>query len=384
MALDFSFFDLLNEEQLSLVELMKDFCQREVDIKALEEAADTPYPPNATKEQLMDRIPWDIISKAHDVGLRQIAVPKEYGGGGYGGNSGWVALAALSEAAGYYGGPICKLFTNPWKHCSVLSQAPKEVQDEFFPAFMGNRRTLVAGSTTEPDHGTDLLLPYDEPGYSGKCFAYQDGDYWVINGEKMYCTAGGVSDYIILAVRTDKEGPISKSMTTFLFPTSTEGWSVGRVNDMMGNEIADNIQMQFNNCKVHKRLMISKLNEGYKAMSFDLPRKNIHHIATLGTAERMWEIIKDYAKTRIQGGKPIIQHSNVGTLVAEGDVLLRTARLLQYHYAWECERVEEGEHNNYWSKFAFQRLVSIGLEVFGGMAPMKELGFERWVRVILS
>lgn len=392
MSLDFRFlFDVLDEEQKSLVALMKEFCEREVDRKALDKLADRPYPSNPTKEQLMARIPWDIISKAHDIGLRQVAVPEEYGGGGYG-TSGWVTCAALAEAAGYYGGPVCKLFTNPWKHCAVLSEAPKEVQDEFFPAFMKNRRTLVAASTTEPDHGTDLLLPYDELGYSGTNFAYPDGDYWVINGEKMFCTCGGVSDYIVLTVRTDREAITSKSLTTFLFPTNTPGWSIVGVNDMMGNEIADNVQMHFDNCKIHKRLMMSKLNEGWKTLSSGLTHKNIHHIATLGTAVRAWEDMKEYAKTRVQGGKPIIQHTNVGTLVAEGDVLLRTARLLQYQFAWECDHIEAGTpvnplgwfYNNYWSKVVFQRLVAIGLEVYGGMAPMKELSFERWARVTQS
>jgi hypothetical protein len=72
----------LNEEQRSLVALAKEFCKREVDIKTMNELADKPHPPNATKEQLMARIPWDLISKAHDVGLRQIIVPKKYGGSG--------------------------------------------------------------------------------------------------------------------------------------------------------------------------------------------------------------------------------------------------------------------------------------------------------------
>ncbi|MFC1820670.1 acyl-CoA dehydrogenase family protein, partial [Thermodesulfobacteriota bacterium] len=331
----------LNEEQKAFVATMKEFCEREVDRKAMAELADQPFPPNATKQDLMDRMPWDIISKAHDVGLRQLIVPKEYGGGGFGIKGNWVTITALAEAAGYYGGQVARLLTIPWKHCSNLTEAPKEVQDTIFKNFMSNRKTMIATSTTEADHGSDLLLPYDAPG-AGKVVAVQDGDYWVINGEKMFCTAGGVSDYLVLSTRTDKDGPWSKSMTQFLIDTSQPGWSVARVNDMMGNEITPNVQMRFEDYRVHKNMMIGELNQGFMPLRSHLASKNIHFMASLGDTIRVWEEIRDHAKTRIQGGKPIIQHANVGMLVAEGDCLLRNARLQQYQFAWECDEEKPG------------------------------------------
>jgi alkylation response protein AidB-like acyl-CoA dehydrogenase len=384
---------LLNEKQKSLVALQKEFCEREVDRKALNELADKPIPPNATREQLSTRIPWDLINKAQDVGLRQLCVPKQYGGGGLGFAPGdWVTLAALAEATGYYGGQAGRIFTIPWKHCRSLSTAPKEVQEEFFPAFMKNRKTMVAASITEPDHGSDLLLPYDEPGYSGKVIATQDGDYWVVNGEKMWCTAGGVSDYIILNVRTDKEGPITKSATSFLLPTKTKGWSIARVNDFMGNEMTANVQMHFDNCRIHKRLMISKLNDAWLATRSSLAGKAIHTTARLGETIWMWEHMRDYAKNRVQGGKPIIQHPNVGTQIAEAEVLIQTARLMVYKFMWESDQTPAGQfvnpkgywYINYWVKFIMQRLTSIGLDIYGGMGPHKDLPFERWIRFNLS
>jgi alkylation response protein AidB-like acyl-CoA dehydrogenase len=104
------------------------------------------------------------------------------------------------------------------KHCSNLLEALKKYRTNF-PAFLKNRRTLIATSTSEPEHGSDLFLPFDDPGVSGKCVAARDGDHWIINGEKMFCTAGAVSDYVVVSVRTDPNGPISKSMSQFLFKT---------------------------------------------------------------------------------------------------------------------------------------------------------------------
>ena len=94
----------LTEEHKSLAMLMKEFCEREVDLKKLNEIADQVIPSNATSAELRARMPWDLVSKAHDAGLRQIAAPAEFGGGGYGEDH--IGLGVMAEVAGYYGGQL--------------------------------------------------------------------------------------------------------------------------------------------------------------------------------------------------------------------------------------------------------------------------------------
>jgi alkylation response protein AidB-like acyl-CoA dehydrogenase len=231
------------------------------------------------------------------------------------------------------------------------------------------------------------MLPYEDPGV-GKTIAVQDGDYWVINGDKMFCTGGGCADYITVTVRTDPKGPTSKSMTQLLVDTSTPGWSIARVNDFMGNEIIPNVQMRFENVRVHKSMMMTEVNGSYASLRSGLGSKSLHLTASLGQCQRVWEEIRDYAKTRIQGGKPIIQHPNIGQLIAEADVALRAERLLHYKFAWDCDQEKPGTlvdplgfwYLNYLRKRNALRLIEIGMEVYGGVAPTKELGFERFVR----
>ena len=377
----------LTDEHKSLVMLMKEFCEREVDIKTLNELADRPIPPHATWDDLRAMVPWDLISKAHDAGLRQLTVSSERGGSGYG--SELIALGACAETAGYYGGQMGRILTVIWKPLSDMEYFPKPVQEEVYPMFMQDRTTLLAASITEPNSGSDMLLPYDEPGASGQFFARREGDEWILNGDKMWCEAGGVANYIILNVRTEPKGPITKSITTFLFPTKTPGWSI-RVNDMMGNEIFPNVQQHYENCRIPDRFRITPINGGYEAMRYRFVGVAIHLFAMLGWAERTWEDMKEYAKARIQGGKPIIQHINVGTMIAEADALLKTLRLLMYQNAYQC--MTEGENASpllffyisWYLKKMIVRVVEIGLEVYGGMGPQKELSFEHWVRVHLS
>jgi alkylation response protein AidB-like acyl-CoA dehydrogenase len=187
----------LTEEHKSLVMLMKEFCEREVDLKALNQAADAPIPPDATSADLRARMPWDIVAKAHDAGLRQLTVPREFGGGGYAEDH--VAQGALAETAGYFGGQLGRIFTVPWKHLDTILYAPQPVRDEVYNDFMNDRKTMMAGSITEPNSGSDYLFPHDEPGATGQYFARREGDEWIVTGDKMFCTAGGVSNYIILS-----------------------------------------------------------------------------------------------------------------------------------------------------------------------------------------
>jgi alkylation response protein AidB-like acyl-CoA dehydrogenase len=377
----------ITDEDRSLIMLMKEFCEREVVVKALNEIADAPIPPDATWEQVRSRLPWDLISKAHDAGLRQLTVPIEYGGGGYGSNL--IALGACAETAGYYGGQMGRMFTIIWKPLADMVSYPTHLQEEIYPIFMEDRKTIIAASITEANSGSDLLLPYDEPGATGMYFARQEGDNWILNGEKQWCEGSAVANYIVLNVRTEPKGPITKSMTTFLFPTSTPGWSI-RVNDMMGNEVFPNAQQYYENCKVSDRYRITPINGGFEAMRYRFAGVVIHLFAFLGWAEKIWEDIREYAKTRIQGGKPIIQHNNVGMLVAEADVLLRTFKLLLYHNAYECMAEEKMAsplatyYLNWHLKSMIFRIAEIGMDVYGGMAPQKELSFEHWVRVHLS
>lgn len=369
---------------------MKEFCEREVDLRALNEAADKPIPPNATSAELRARMPWDLISKAHDAGLRQITAPAEFGGGGY--EEDHLAQGAMAEMAGYMGGHFGRLNTITWKQLAAFAYAPKDLAKEVLDDFMNDRKTMMGASITEPNSGSDWLMPYDVPGATGQYFARKVGDEWILNGDKMFCTAGGVSNYITVMMRTDPDGPISKSCTQFVVDTRKPGWSIARVNDMMGNELVSNVQMHFENYHLPDRYRVSPVNGAFEVLKSRLAGKSLHMFAHIGWTGRVWEDMKEYALARIQGGKPIIQYNNVGMLLAETDCMLRLARLQLYHDAWEWHNVGQGQmrdvlgwyHINWYTKRVFMSVLEAGLEIYGGMAPQKELTFEHWARVHLS
>jgi alkylation response protein AidB-like acyl-CoA dehydrogenase len=382
----------LTDEHKSLAMLVKEFCEREVDLKKLNEIADQPISPNATPEELRKRIPVDLMSKAQDAGLRQLCIPKEFGGSGY--ENDHIAQGIAAEVAGYYGGQFGRLMTINWKQQVGIAYLQKDLQEEIYSDFLRDKSTMLAASITEPNHGSDYLVPYEEPGLMPDCVAVKDGDEWVINGDKMFCTAGGVSNYVHVTIKTDLKAPVTKGMTQFIVPTRTKGWSISRVNVMMGNEIAPNVQMRFENVRIPDRYRVSPVNGAFEIMRSRLAGKSLHMFGQfLGWSERVFDDMKEYAKARIQGGRPIIQHPNVGAMIAEADCLLKSLRLLLYQNAWECMGIVSRKelipvkgwyYLNWYAKKVVMRIIEIGLEVYGGMAPQKELPFEHYVRVLLS
>jgi alkylation response protein AidB-like acyl-CoA dehydrogenase len=77
---------------------------------------------------------------------------------------------------------------------------------------------------------------------------------------------------------------------------------------MMGNELVTNVQLHFENYRIPDRYRVSPINGAFEVMKSRLAGKSLHMFAVLGWAERTWEDMKEYAKARVQGGKPIIQN----------------------------------------------------------------------------
>ena len=207
---------------------------------------------------------------------------------------------------------------------------------------MKDRKTMIGASITEPNSGSDFLFPHDEPGVTGQYLAKKKGMNGFSTATKCSALRAAFRTTSSLMARTEPKGPISKSVTQFVIDTRKPGWSVRRVNDMMGNELVTNVQMHFDNYRLADRYRESPVNGAFDVMRSRLAGKSLHMFAVIGWAERTWEDMKEYALNRIQGGKPIIQHPNVGSLIAETDCMIRHCRLFLYQDAWEWQQIGQG------------------------------------------
>jgi acyl-CoA dehydrogenase len=245
-------------------------------------------------------------------------------------------------------------------------------------------RTGAAAS--EPTGTTDSHFPYDEGGgMVMKTFAYKDGHEWVINGQKMFGGGLATADLIQVAARTDKEAPISKAMTYFWVPKDTPGLTL-IPNRMRGT--FSSCQSFYDNVRIPENYILGKVNEGFKCGNIFASQIPILWAGGIGWTQRLYEQLREFAKERVQGGKPLIKHSVVRAMLGEIAANLESTRSLLYRATWETTKARQAglPINMYWASItAFQvknmwlRVSEIASEVWGGLgAPVDMPLHDYW------
>ena len=201
-------------------------------------------------------------------------------------------------------------------------------------------RPLVDGSKigcfglTEPGAGTDAAGVRTE--------ATLDGDYYVLNGTKMFTTNSGFADIFIVFALTDKsKGP--KGMSAFIVERESEGLSVGPNIERMGIRAASNCEVIYENVRVPKENLLGKEGQGYKIAMTALGGGRIGIGAqSVGIAQGAIDETLKYVKERKQGGKPIGKYQNTQFKLAECQTKVDAARLMVWRAA-----TEKDNHGNY-------------------------------------
>jgi len=382
-------FDI-TEEQKQIKVLIRQFCEREVDSKEMWELANKATTAKNV-EELRSIQPLHLIEKLHDVGLRQLGVPVKYEGTAP--EQGCVVTQALAlEEAGYIGGPVTELLSMTWIICNCVAFASitEEQREWFFSQFMGNHTMRMSVTASEPSGSTDFVLPYDEPGVAMKTTAYKDGNEWVINGDKFMSIGGGVADLLMCQARTDKEGPISKSMSIFWVPKDTPGISM-TLNNLIIVPPVGNVQVCYDNVRVPESCLMGEVNNGFDITRSFFATKLLVQVAVLGYMQRLYEDVRDYAKQRIQGGRPIIEHSSVAAMLGEAAINIEAARAFIYRAAWESDQWrDKGEPINlFWNDGTYYlmkktcwRLCELAIDVYGGVGVSVDMPLVDFLRRI--
>ena len=376
----------LTEDQKQIKALMKEVAERETDRKQLQELADK-VARARTVEEVIALQPHHLYKKLHAVGLRQLAIPEKYGGGGYG-VAGHVTRAIVSEQAGYSMGIGARLLGMVWRHCAAMSidEVTEEQKDWFFTQLMEDDTMITASCSSEPAGLTDFILAYepkDNPGSVGKVLATKDGDEWIINGDKMFSSGSGTSGLFYVTARTDKKAPISQATTNFWVQKNTPGVSF-TVNRLATDEISGNFQTYFDNVRVPERQHMKGKWGMYTAGS-----KHLFITAILGDAQYIYDWLVDFAKQRMGGGRPIIRHTHIAAMLGKVSLHLEAARAFVYRGAWELDQAQLAGKllDLYWCTGSYAlvkqvawELCEIAAEVMGGIASSLDLPVESFVR----
>jgi alkylation response protein AidB-like acyl-CoA dehydrogenase len=363
------------EDREQLRELAAEFNERVV-LPAAAELDRQPTPQEAFS--------WEIIEEASRIGLRTLTLAPEHGGPGV--DSLGAAIVIEELAKGDMG--VAVMIAQTLKLIQTVQAACTEEQlERFVPRIREDDRFLLAIGLTEPDTGSNYIIPFEDPKAGYRTNAVRRGGGWVINGRKHFVSNGNRAGLYLLFAQTAKDTSLTQGSTCFLVEPGAEGFEIGTVHDKMGERLANNAELVFEDCFVPDANVVGEPDRGFEVQSQFFPASNAYAAATvLGTATAAYERALAWTRQRVQGGKPLIEHDTVGAQLAEMRMLLDVARTYTHHAAEAADHRDGGWDPTlaaFPKLFASQvawTVTTKAMELHGGYGFMRNLGMEKLLR----
>ncbi|MCI8539186.1 MAG: acyl-CoA dehydrogenase [Flavonifractor sp.] len=335
--------------------------------------AETEVKPNTILMDQESKFPAEAIKKLGEMGLMGIPYPKEYGGAGLDIISYAIAVEELSRVDGGTGVILsAHVSLGTWPIFNFGTEEQK--QKYLIPLCKGEK--IGAFGLTEPNAGSDAG--------GTETTAVDKGDHYLLNGQKIFITNGGVADtYVVFAVTTPDIG--TRGISAFIVEKGWKGFTFEPHYDKMGIRSSETCQLNFDDVKVPKENLLGKEGQGFKIAMATLDGGRIGIASqALGIAQGAYESAVEYAKERVQFGKPIGFNQAIGFKLADMATKLRCARLLVYSAADMKEAhvpygMESAMAKMYASDIALE-VTNDALQIYGGTGYLKGMDVERMYR----
>ncbi len=352
-------FDL-SEEQKMIQETIRKFAKEEI-------------APVASENDKKGHFPREIFNKMAELGFAGTPIPEEYGGAGFD----YISHAIVAEEVGRVDSSLRGTYSVQVSlvELPIYKFANEEQKKKYLPKLTSGEWIGCFG-LTEPDAGSDPA--------SMKSTATEDGDYYVLNGQKTWITNAGVADLAIVYAKTDKEaGP--KGITAFLVEKGMEGFSTKDLHDKLGLRASNTGEIYLENCRVPKENVMGEVNKGFKVAmgTLDFGRFTVA-AGCVGSAQGCIDICKEYATQRIQFGKPIASFQLIQQLIADMVVECEAGRLLVYRVGDMKNKglpnTRETSIAKYYCSEMVNRVAYKAIQIHGGYGFSGEYDVERFYR----
>ncbi|NDZ18553.1 acyl-CoA dehydrogenase [Variovorax sp. WS11] len=322
-----------------------------------------------------DRFPAELIPIYGDMGLLQLWVPEAYGGPGA--NLTMVCMAREeisrhSEACGLLAGETT-MFVLPLIHFGT------EAQKQKWLPLVAEGRTLTAIALSEPGAGSDVSAI--------RTRAVRDGDHYVVNGQKQWCSFGSVADHILVFAKTSEAGGVDNISPFIVDVKNMPGVSFGKKERKMGLRGAVNVPVYLDNVRVPAENMLGEEGRGFRAAmrALDLNRPAIA-AASVGLAQGALDVALAYARDRKQFKRPIAEFQGIQFMLADMAMQIEAARCLLY----ECTRAGDRAQ---WDRLPLlasmakcfasdmaMKVTTDAVQILGGYGYVKDYPVERMMR----
>lgn len=349
-----------NDEEQDIIDMLDDFCQKEVG-------------PLAAEIDEEERFPEETWHKLAEMGMMGVPFPEEYGGAGLS----YVTYIGVAEKLAQYCATTSVMVSAHTSLCCwpIFTFGTEEQKKKYLPDLLSGEK-LGAFGLTEPGAGTDAAMQ--------KTVAVDKGDHYVLNGSKVFITNAGFASTFVVFAMTDKEKG-NHGISAFIVERDFPGFSVGSHEKKMGIRGSSTCELIFDDCIVPKENLLGEYDKGFKIAMMTLDGGRIGIAAqAAGIAQRAIDDTVQYTKDRIQFGKPVFKFQNTQFELADMQADVDAARLLIYRAA---QAKQDGEPYSHLAAMAKLKAADAAsdvtrrcLQLIGGYGYTRDYPFERYMR----
>jgi len=351
------------EEQEMLRQTVQSFCEKELNREYCR-----------WLDENVNFVPKELWNKFADIGFLGMNIPKEYDGLGLGVTENIIVMEELSTAS--MGVALCLGTTLGFGATPIMHMGTEEQKKNHLPHIAAGKQ-VWALALTEPAGGTDILGAI-------KTKAVDDGDHWVINGQKVFISSAHAADYILTVAITSPEAKRSHGLSCFIVPRSSEGLEL-RLIPKLGNHVCGINEIFYEDVRIPKENILGTLHEGWYELLLTLNNERIWvATASLGVAKAAFRDAMEYAKQREAFGGPIARFQIIQHYLGEMAIEIENARNLIYKCAWLADQGRPMHIEACMAKImasrASEKAAILGMEILGGYGYTMEYDMQRYFR----
>ncbi|MFC2157215.1 acyl-CoA dehydrogenase family protein [Acidobacteriota bacterium] len=352
-------FDLTEEQQM-IQDTIRKFANEEI-------------APVASENDKNAHFPRDIFEKLAELGFMGTPIPEEYGGAGFD----YISHAIVAEEIGRVDSSLRGTYSVQVSlvELPIFKFASEEQKKKYLPKLTSGEWIGCFG-LTEPDAGSDPA--------SMMTTAREDGDSYVLNGQKTWITNAGIADLAIVYAKTDPSAG-ARGITAFFVERGTPGFSTNDLHDKLGLRASNTGEIILEDCRIPKENIVGELNKGFKVAlgTLDFGRFTVA-AGCVGLAQGCVDVSKEHAKQRVQFGKPIASFQLVQQMIADMVVESEAGRLLVYRAGHLKNKgrpnTRETSIAKYYCSEMVNRVAYKAIQIHGGYGFSGEYDVERFYR----
>ncbi len=338
------------------------------------EVAEQYVRPIAAELDRTGEYPWSVINALKESGLMGMWIPKEYGGAGAGLLNLCIVCEEMSRVCGGIG---CTYVVNALGSFPIILGGTEEQKQKYLPEIASGRK-LIAFCLSEKNAGSDAG--------SLQTRAEKDGDTYIINGDKKWTTNGAAASlYTVFATVNPDRG--TRGVTAFIVERETQGFELGKREDLMGIRCVPVNETHFKNCRVSAATLLGGAEgRGFKhaMMTLDVARPFVA-AQGLGIAQGALDLALEYTKNRQQFGQSISSFQGIQFMLADMATQVEASRQLVYAAARAVDAgVKDVSKISAMSKvFATDTAMKVStdaVQLFGGYGFCRDYPIEKYMR----